>query len=452
MVKKPKRMDGYVRVSAVMGRSGDAYISPDVQRESIQRWADYKGVEIAEWHVDEDESGGTQDRPGLVRAMDRIEAGDTDGIVVARLNRFARNVAGAIGDIERIQTAGGSFASVEEDIDPTGAFGSFVLTILLAVATLERDNIVKTWEVSKARAIGRGVKIGKTPLGYSRADDGTMIVDEPAAGIVREAFRLAASGAEAEAVKYIAGATGRQPTTTTLRRIVSNRSYLGELHHGDLLKLDAHEPLVDKRTFAAAQLDGGAPRRPSSDFPLTGIASCATCDGPMIGSRAGKGQRTYRCSASLVTSTAKRCKAPANITARILEDHVVDHLAAAMEGMTAEPVGDAPDLDAAEKQLDLAQRELDLFAGDLGARELLGESGWTTALEQRATARNDAKVAYDAAARETFSGSPRVDLTDELADLTPEQLGSILQAGVDRVIVTKGRTAAAERIEIVIGD
>jgi hypothetical protein len=55
----PKRFDGYVRVSRRMGRKGPGYISPTVQREAIARWAEYRGVEIAAWHVDEDESGGT---------------------------------------------------------------------------------------------------------------------------------------------------------------------------------------------------------------------------------------------------------------------------------------------------------------------------------------------------------------------------------------------------------
>jgi DNA invertase Pin-like site-specific DNA recombinase len=138
-------MDGYVRVSRRMGRDGPGYISPAVQREAIQRWADYRGVEIVAWHFDEDESGGTQDRPGLQECMARVERGETDGIACWRLNRFARNVGGAIADVERIQAAGGMLAFVEEDIDPTGPFGSFILTVLLAVATLERDNMVTGW-------------------------------------------------------------------------------------------------------------------------------------------------------------------------------------------------------------------------------------------------------------------------------------------------------------------
>src|SRR2546421_2393489 len=156
-------MDGYVRVSRRMGREGPGYISPDVQREAIQRWADYRGVEIAAWHFDEDESGGSQNRPGLRAAMDRIEAGETDGIAVWKIDRFARNVHEAVRDVKRMQSRPGRpahFASVTEDIDPTGPFGDFILTIMLAVATLQRDSLVEGWKIAKARAMDRDVKIG----------------------------------------------------------------------------------------------------------------------------------------------------------------------------------------------------------------------------------------------------------------------------------------------------
>ena len=153
---KPERFDGYIRVSRRMGRKGPGYISQTVQREAIARWAAYRGVEIAAWHVDEDESGGTQERPGLRAAIRRIESGETEGIACWRLNRFARNVAGAIEDVERIQSLGGHLAFVEEDIDPTGPFGSFILTVLLAVATLERDNMVAGWQTAMYEVVTPG--------------------------------------------------------------------------------------------------------------------------------------------------------------------------------------------------------------------------------------------------------------------------------------------------------
>ena len=61
-MKKPTQMDGYVRVSRRMGREGPGYISPEVQREAIQRWADYRGVTIPVWETDEDESAHRRGR------------------------------------------------------------------------------------------------------------------------------------------------------------------------------------------------------------------------------------------------------------------------------------------------------------------------------------------------------------------------------------------------------
>jgi hypothetical protein len=43
-------MDGYVPVSRRTGRDGPG----TVQREAIQRWADYRGAEIVAWHVARD--------------------------------------------------------------------------------------------------------------------------------------------------------------------------------------------------------------------------------------------------------------------------------------------------------------------------------------------------------------------------------------------------------------
>src|SRR3954470_16005817 len=90
----PKTMDGYIRVSRRLGREGPGYISPKVQREAIERWAEYKGIRIAEWHDDEDESGGTHDRPGLARAVERAVSGETGGIVSWKIDRFSRYTEG----------------------------------------------------------------------------------------------------------------------------------------------------------------------------------------------------------------------------------------------------------------------------------------------------------------------------------------------------------------------
>jgi resolvase-like protein len=56
------RLNGYVRVSRVGGRQGEGYISPAVQREAIEPYAQELGGQIVAWHQDEDYSGGNVER------------------------------------------------------------------------------------------------------------------------------------------------------------------------------------------------------------------------------------------------------------------------------------------------------------------------------------------------------------------------------------------------------
>src|SRR6478735_5063185 len=97
-----RKLDGYIRVSRVGGREGDSFVSPQLQRERIEAAARNAGAEIVEWHQDLDQSGGNAERPGFVRVLERVEAGETDGVVVAKLDRFARSVLDARGALLRI--------------------------------------------------------------------------------------------------------------------------------------------------------------------------------------------------------------------------------------------------------------------------------------------------------------------------------------------------------------
>jgi DNA invertase Pin-like site-specific DNA recombinase len=67
----------------------EGFISPEVQRQRIQVWADANGVEILAWWEELDPSGGKRERPLFQKALSRCERGETGGIVVAKLDRFA---------------------------------------------------------------------------------------------------------------------------------------------------------------------------------------------------------------------------------------------------------------------------------------------------------------------------------------------------------------------------
>lgn len=458
-------MDGYIRVSRRMGREGPGYISPDVQRESIQRWADYRGVEIAAWHVDEDESGGTQNRPGLRAAMERIEARETEGLAVWKIDRFARNVHEAIRDIKSMQERSGSpalFASVTEDIDPTGPFGDFILTVMLAVATLQRDSLVEGWKTAKSRAMDRGVKIGPTPFGYRRRNDATLEPHPKHGPMVAEAFRRAAAGSVQDAVEYLdalgvvhdegarAGRT-RTWTTSTTRRLLRNRVYLGENRYGDRVEHGAHEALVSRSAWEAAQPGEVVKRRRAAAYPLSGLARCGSCGERMVGGTSGGKVRTYRCRASLALWKGERCTAPANIVADRLEEYVRGELEAVLERRwegAGDPAGDLVD---AERALHEAESELDSIVQDASLRRAMGDERFRIFVEANVAAVEEAQATYRDAASRAAQGVSVIE-AGVVAEASLSELGELARGGLDAIVVRRGREALDTRVSFVVGD
>jgi DNA invertase Pin-like site-specific DNA recombinase len=95
--------------------------------------------------------------PKLTKAIERVEGGHTDGIVVAKLDRFGRTLVDGVRQIDRIQKAGGTFASVADGFDISTDTGRLVLRIMLSLAEFELDRVRSNWEDARARAVARGI-------------------------------------------------------------------------------------------------------------------------------------------------------------------------------------------------------------------------------------------------------------------------------------------------------
>lgn len=332
----PLKLDGYVRVSKVGKRkqAGESFISPEEQREKIEGWAKLRGVTIAHWEEDLDKPGPKLSRPGLDRIMGRIESGATEGIVVARLDRLSRaEVADALKLVARIVDCGGTLAAIDLGIDPTTVFGEFALTLMLALARMESRRKGETWLDSRTRAVDRGVHIsGHTPTGYVRDGRKRLHPDPSKSWAVTEAFRMRAAGESWKTIadwlseEGVATAHGAPMwTIATVRTVIRNRVYLGEARSGDLIKVGAHEPLIDEETWNAANRRRGVRHAPSGSTAgeLSGILRCAGCSfalKPKIGkTRHGKSRREYGCRPD---KAAGRCPAPASVSARPVEAFV----------------------------------------------------------------------------------------------------------------------------------
>jgi site-specific DNA recombinase len=455
--RKPKTMDAYVRVSRVGGREGPGYISPTVQREAIERWAEYKQIEIVEWHTDEDESGGTHDRPGLERAVERAVAGHTGGIVSWRIDRFSRFTEGGLRDLRRLQDKDARLVFVVEDIDTSAPMGRFVYTVMLAMSEYVLETLKAGWVTAKARAVERGAHIGPTPLGYVRNGDGILNVHPERGEIVTEAFAVAARDGLGAAVDYLSGLglvhergkrKGRPLSFTayTTRRLLSTRTYLGDVRYGDDLSHDeAHDELVSDEVFAAVQrkLNWGRVREPKSDFLLSGMASCASCGSPLVGGRGGAdARRMYRCS--------KRCDEPVALSAEPLERYVAERFLAGLRGLRAEGAAATEELHAAEADLQQAEAELTTYLAAVSAADV-GAAAFGAGARQRREAVDDARRARDELCERDATAEliRTATVEDDWTNLDGHERRTLLAAGLERIEVQRGRAPIHERVEVI---
>ena len=295
-------VDGYVRVSQVGGRSGESFISPLVQREQIEAWCIARGFALGEMLEELDESGARSDRPLLEWAVRRVEAGESGGIVVAKIDRFGRSLANGLVAIERVTRAGGVFASVQDGLDLSTDTGRLVLRIMLSMGEWELDRVRATWNTARERAIARGVSIGVAPFGYRRLADGRLGVDAATGPAVTELFRMRADGASLGDLRDHLVGVGISPPragvwrSRTLHHILANRVYLGELRHGEFAKAGTHTALTDPATWEASQRP--VQRLPMRDRAqpalLRGLLRCAGCRRLLTTSTQKGGRRTDR--------------------------------------------------------------------------------------------------------------------------------------------------------------
>ena len=106
-------------------------------------------------------AGAKSDRQQRARAIERLSAGDV--FVVARLNQVADSTLDLLDTLAAITEQKAGFRSLAESWADTTVRGSKLLQVLEGIAVFERDvRRVRTGE-GQARAVARGVKLGRKP-------------------------------------------------------------------------------------------------------------------------------------------------------------------------------------------------------------------------------------------------------------------------------------------------
>lgn len=322
MKKKNNRKKCYIytRVSTAAQTEG---FSLEAQQERLYEYAEYRELEIAGDYCDAGKSGKSiKGRPEFQRMMNDIisQKDNISYVLVFKLSRFGRNAADVLKSMQLLTDYGVDLVSVDDAIDSSTQGGRLTLTILSAVAEIERENITDQFMAGRLQKIRDGKwSGGSVPYGY-RSVDRELTIDPYEASIVRKIFDLYMEedmGATSVAVtlndedylrKENGGVDQRPFTYDFIVNVLDNPIYCGKLifgrrtnkkgPDGKLLKPDpkhaviaqgVHETILTEEEWNAVQekRERLSKNRYELDNPerislLSGLVRCPMCGSGMI--------------------------------------------------------------------------------------------------------------------------------------------------------------------------
>jgi hypothetical protein len=250
--------------------------------------------------------------------------------------------------------------------------------------------------------------------------------------------------------------------------LIKNPVYLGQAGGGDAINDHAHEPLVSRAEFDAAQSVKKSLLRPrdgsiATKAMLGGLARCAGCGHTLkiTGStdrRTGERSPIYYCTGRYATGL---CPARASARAAILDAYVETQVLQALEaedGLLAQAAAASEAIDAAARAVAEAEHELDLFVNNPKLLTVLGEQKFLEGVETR-------QQAFDQARQDLAQLRQQSSLAEELADgdmlaawptLGVQEKRRLMHGLLDRVVIRRadrrGRHAQpiSERAQIVL--
>lgn len=187
----------YERLSRDDEQAGESN-SIQNQKMYLEEYARQKGLRNIRHFSDDGYSGTNFNRPGFTALLEEIEAGHVETLVVKDLSRFGRNYL-QVGYYTEIlfPKKGVRFIAINNSVDsanPTDNDLTPFLNIMNEWYAKDTSNKIKA--VFKSR-MEKGLRCsGSIPYGYKRTKDDKqqLLVDEPAAEVVRRIFRLACQG------------------------------------------------------------------------------------------------------------------------------------------------------------------------------------------------------------------------------------------------------------------
>ena len=253
-------------------------------------------------------------RDGLQALLYACRTGSIDYVLTKSISRFSRNTTDCLKLVRELLSLNISVFFEKENIDTGPMDSELILSMLSSMTQDESESISKNvkWTVRKRIEAG-AFKFGYPPYGYTKDDDGNLIINPTEAEVVRLIFSSVLSGmgtykiAQMLESKGVPTRKGGKWSGSTVNGILVNEKYYGAAvfqktytdssfrrhnNHGEVdifYAEDHHEPIISREVFDKVQLilqkhieehniekDIGKYQK---KYPFSGRIICGECGG-----------------------------------------------------------------------------------------------------------------------------------------------------------------------------
>ena len=150
---------GYIRVST-QEQANEGH-SLGAQEAKLRQYAALYDLDLVGVVVDSGQSAKSLKRPGLQQALAFLEAGEAEGLLIAKLDRLTRSVRDLGTLLDTYFCKKHSLLAVAEQIDTRSATGRMMLNLLASVSQWEREVIGERTSAALQHLKTQGKRLGQ---------------------------------------------------------------------------------------------------------------------------------------------------------------------------------------------------------------------------------------------------------------------------------------------------
>ncbi len=340
---KRKRVAAYARVST---DSEDQIHSFKAQiDEYTSKITSNPNWEFVGMYSDEGISGTSlKKRDGLNALLKEAKKGNVDLILVKSISRLGRNTLDILTIVRELREIGVEIKFEKENLSSLDTRTDMVLTFHSSIAQEEAKNISDNvkWGIRKRMRDGNWKVPTEKFLGYTKDENGNMIIDESQANIVRAIFNLYLANksikeiiAYLEGNHYLTGSGKEKWSRQNIMQILQNEKYKGDLilqktvvidylshesrsnkdgKYADMWLVKNHHPaIISREAFDLVQTiieykKNDRFLRPNIGGPLSTKLYCGLCGRPLFYQSRCDGKNMFSCNVSRRNLQRNKCE------------------------------------------------------------------------------------------------------------------------------------------------